>query len=302
MRVAFRSPGENLDAGVSVDHVRFDLDPTCGARIGGKVAEFLEYKRVEAGGLGVAVCIFCEEIAGSRDVREREKGAPHQVGLDRGRRQNMEQDQPGALTCGNLTSKRRARARGLSKCGGKQHDAFASACIHREMSLGSHGNDREVDRAQHLFCHGTEEQLTQLAPAPGSQEHAAGLELPGYGSNLIGGIALAQKRLARDVQPARQVADWLQFASPMLQCAGGIVDRHSRQVGGIRCGRRHYMEKNQARSGLSGLLQGERGQPIKVTQIGGYEQDGWMDPAGHVCGRFGFRFRAWSSIGAGSRS
>ena len=57
--VAFRSPGENLDAGVSVDHVRFDLDPTCGARIGGKVAEFLEYKRVEAGGLGVAVCIFC---------------------------------------------------------------------------------------------------------------------------------------------------------------------------------------------------------------------------------------------------
>jgi hypothetical protein len=71
----------------------------------------------------------------------------------------MEQDQLRSLAGSNLTGKRRARARGLSECGGMEHDAFKTVALHREMSLGTHGNDREVDRAQHLFCHGTKEQL-----------------------------------------------------------------------------------------------------------------------------------------------
>ena len=41
-----------------------------------------------------------------------------------------------------------------------------------EMSLGTHGYDREVNRAQHLFCHRAEEQLAYLAPAPCTEQHA----------------------------------------------------------------------------------------------------------------------------------
>jgi hypothetical protein len=64
------------------------------------------------------------------------------------------------------------------------------------MSLGTHGYDRDVDRAQHLFCHGTEEQLAQLAPAPGSEKNAICLELADSGCNLSRGEPLADYRIA----------------------------------------------------------------------------------------------------------
>ena len=57
----------------------------------------------------------------------------------------------------HFAGKRRARDRGLSESGGVQNNALL--CVHREMSLGTHGNDREIHRAQHLFRHGTEQQL-----------------------------------------------------------------------------------------------------------------------------------------------
>ena len=77
----------------------------------------------------------------------------------------MEKNQLRVLGGRYLAGKRCARARGLSKSGGMEDDALRVPA-HLEMSLGSHGNDREVDRAQHLFRYGTKKQLTQLASAP----------------------------------------------------------------------------------------------------------------------------------------
>ena len=74
---AFGSLGENLDEGVSVDHMGFDLDPVSGACLDGEVAEFLEQERVETGGLDAAVWTFNEEIVWRSDVRGREEGERH---------------------------------------------------------------------------------------------------------------------------------------------------------------------------------------------------------------------------------
>ena len=68
--------------------------------------------------------------------------------------------------------------------------------MHREMSLGSHGDDREVDRAQHLFCHGAEQQLAEPAPAPGPEKNSIRLELPGGGRDLLDGVAFAHQAVA----------------------------------------------------------------------------------------------------------
>ena len=87
-----------------------------------------------------------------------------------------------------------------------QHDTFFAAAFHREMSLGSHGYDREVDRAQHLFCHGTEQHLAKPAPAPGTEKDAIRLKLPGRGLNLLGGVALAHQAVAGDAAAAGSFA------------------------------------------------------------------------------------------------
>ena len=108
----------------------------------------------------------------------------------------MEQNKPGMLAGRDLAGKCRARARGLSECGGVQDDLLPVAAPHREMSLGSHGNDREIDRAQHLFCHGAEEQLADLAPAPGAKKYTICLELSNRGGDLLRGIAFAHHDVA----------------------------------------------------------------------------------------------------------
>src|SRR5271157_3441146 len=122
----------------------------------------------------------------------------------------MEQDQFCSLAGRDLASKRRARARGLSECGGMQHDAFAVAALHREMSLGSHGHDREVDRAQHLFRYGTQKQLAQLAAAPGAEKKAINLELAENGFNLPHGMSFAHQGIANDALMPRQLAPGFQ--------------------------------------------------------------------------------------------
>ena len=98
--------------------------------------------------------------------------------------QHVQQHQLGSLAGRHLASKRRARAGGLSECGGIQDDPFRAVAFRREMSLGTHGNDREIDRAQHLFCHGAEQQLAQPAPAPRAEKNAVRLELADRGGNL----------------------------------------------------------------------------------------------------------------------
>ena len=78
-----------------------------------------------------------------------------------------------------------------------QYDSFrAGAASRLEMSLWSHGDDREVYRAQHLFCHGAEEQLAYLAPAPSSEKDTISLELPSRRDDLMGGMAFANNCVA----------------------------------------------------------------------------------------------------------
>src|SRR5215472_132844 len=89
----------------------------------------------------------------------------------------MHQDEPESLGFCDLVSKCCTRARGLSEGGGVQHDLFPVGASHLEMSLGSHGDDREVYRAQHLLRHGTKEQVANFAPAPGPKKNAIDIEL-----------------------------------------------------------------------------------------------------------------------------
>ena len=131
-----------------------------------------------------------------------------------------------------LAGKRCARTRGLSKSGGVEHDAFFVAAIHREMSLGTHGDDREIDRAQHLFCHGAEQQLAQLAAASCTEEQAACMELAGRGSNLLGGFALANQGIASDVPRRARAHQGLQGFGGEIQGGGWIVIGQSGNIEG----------------------------------------------------------------------
>jgi len=112
-----------------------------------------------------------------------------------------------------------------------QHDTLrAAACnvgFHREMSLGTHGNNREIDRAQHLFCHGTEEQLAQLAPAPAAENDAIRLELADSGGDLVSRNSFAHQGVAVYTLPSRQLAPGLQSFFGKFQSAGRIVVRHA---------------------------------------------------------------------------
>jgi hypothetical protein len=45
------------------------------------------------------------------------------------------------------------------------------------MSLGYHGDDREVDRAQHLFRHGAKEHRARHAPTPDLEKDATHIDL-----------------------------------------------------------------------------------------------------------------------------
>jgi hypothetical protein len=159
-----------------------------------------------------------------------------------------------------------------------EHNAFAGAQLHREMSLGSHGYDREVDRAQHLFCHGTEEQLAELAPAPGTEKEAISLELANSGCNLLYGGPLAHQRIAGDVLLAGQLAPGLQGPGDKVQCAGRIVVWHSGGIGRHGCGWGKHMQENQPRLFLRSLFKGKRHQAVQVAQIGGDEEDGRVSP------------------------
>ncbi len=108
----------------------------------------------------------------------------------------------------------------------------SSPLVHREMSLGSHGNDREVDRAQHLFCHRANEQLAELAPAPCPEQHAVGLKLADGGCNLLCGVALAHQRVATDAAPGGDFTPGPQHLFRDLQSAYSVVVRHSGSIGG----------------------------------------------------------------------
>ena len=138
--IQLRCRGENLNAGIAVDDARFNRN-ACSVL----VARFTREKFQLAEGGGVQ--------------------AEARFGITHGWK-NVQQNEASVLGCGDMAGKHCARARGLSQCGGVQDDLFAVPAAHREMSLGSHGVDREVNRAQHLLCNRTKEKFADLPPAP----------------------------------------------------------------------------------------------------------------------------------------
>ena len=64
------------------------------------------------------------------------------------------------------------------------------------MSLWTHGDDREVYRAQHLFCYGAEEQLAYFAPTPSSEKDTIRFELARSCDDLLCWIAFADNGIA----------------------------------------------------------------------------------------------------------
>ena len=163
-----------------------------------------------------------------------------------------------------------------------QDDTFNDAVgapVHREMSLGSHGNDREVDRAQHLFCNRANEHLAELAPAPCSDQHAVRLKLTDGGCNLIDSLALAHQRVAADAAPGGVFAPGPQHLIRDLQSAGDVVIRHAGGIGVDGRGGRKHMQENEPGLGFTRLFHGERHEMVQIAQVSCDEDSGWMRPA-----------------------
>ena len=90
----------------------------------------------------------------------------------------------------HLAGKYGARAGGLSKFGGVQDDRFAAFAFHREISLGAHGDDREVDRTPHLFASEPKSSLLALPRLRGTQEDSIRLKLASRIPTLLRRVAL----------------------------------------------------------------------------------------------------------------
>ena len=147
------------------------------------------------------------------------------------------------------------------------------------MSLGSHGYDREVNRAQHLFCHRADEQLAYLAPAPCTEQHAIHLKLADSGRNLLSWMPFARQRITAKAPLPGEIAPGPKHLLCDLKGSRGVVIRHARGVGGngLRAGK--HMEHDQSRTGLGRLFQCKRHQVIEIAQVSGNEDGGWMRPA-----------------------
>src|SRR4051812_46667725 len=99
------------------------------------------------------------------------------------------------------------------------------------MSLWSHGDDREVYRAQHLFCYGAEEQLAYFAPAPSSEKDTIRFELASSCDDLLCWIAFADDGVARDLLGAGHVSPWLKSFDGEFDSGCWIVVGHADWVG-----------------------------------------------------------------------
>ena len=120
------------------------------------------------------------------------------------------------------------------------------------MSLGSHGDDREVDRAQHLFCHGADEQPAKLAPAPSSEQHAVRMKLANRGCNLLCGMAFADQGIAANAETGGNFAPGMHHLLRNLQGAAGVVVGHAGGVGSKGRGGGEHVQKNDAGAGIAG--------------------------------------------------
>ena len=121
---------------------------------------------------------------------------------------------------------------------------------HLEMSLWSHGHDREVHRAQHLFCNGAEQQFGYLAAAPGAKNESFCVELAGGGDDLLGGVPFADNRVTGDLLCASGCSPGFEGLDCEVNCACRIVVRHPDGVGSHGCTGAKHVEEDDACIGL----------------------------------------------------
>src|SRR5579859_3386195 len=98
------------------------------------------------------------------------------------------------------------------------------------MSLGSHGNDREVDRAQHLFCNRAKEHLSKPAPAPCAKKDSICVELPCGSLNLLDGMAFAHQSVAPDFLNAGGFAPGTQLSFSKLKRSRWVVEGQPNRI------------------------------------------------------------------------
>ena len=146
------------------------------------------------------------------------------------------------------------------------------------MSLRTHGNDRDIDRAQHLLSYGADEQSAHLAAAPGSKQNAVRVELPGRGENLLGCVPFAHQGVAHHVVSASLLAGCFQRPGGGVQRAYRVVVGHPRNVGGNGLAECNHVEKDQPRSRLRSLIHSERHKAVEIAQVGGDQDHGRMRP------------------------
>ena len=100
-----------------------------------------------------------------------------------------------------------------------QYDSLGAGAAGRlEMSLWSHGDDREVYRAQHLFCHRAEEQLAYLAPAPSPKNETICFELTSRRDDLLSGVAFANDGITGNLLRAGHRSERLDPPGVEISC------------------------------------------------------------------------------------
>src|SRR5579871_3216974 len=125
------------------------------------------------------------------------------------------------------------------------------------MSLGSHGDDREIYRTQHLFCYGTEKQLAYFAPAPSPEKKTMRVKLPCGSDDLLCGRAFADNGVAGDLLPACFNSPRFHGLDREVDSARRIVIGHAGSIGGNSCSRTKDVQQDNARVCLMCLHKGK---------------------------------------------
>ena len=146
------------------------------------------------------------------------------------------------------------------------------------MSLWSHGNDREVYRAQHLFCYGAEEQLAYLAPAPSPEKDTSRLELAGSCDDLLRGLTFANNRIAGDVLSAGPHSPWFQGFDGEVDGGRRVIVGHADRVGGDAGSSTEDVKEDDSCFRLACLQKRKGDQPVQVVEVCRDEDDGGTRP------------------------
>ena len=252
--LAFGRRGQNLNQAVAVDDARFNVDGPGGRGIAAEAVKLFHGLRIEGDALALA---------------------PHFLDVW----QDMEEDQTASSPGGHLAGKHCARAGGLSESGGMQDDGWSISCFLLKMGLWTHGNDRDIDRAQYLFSHGTQLQRALLAQVPGTNQNSVRHKQSYNIGDLLGGIAFAKYCRALQMAPRGGLAPWfegsLRKPDRLFRVVGGLA-RGVVQCSGVGC---KHMEKNQMRAAFGSLLERVGHEPVKVAKVGRDQNDCGIGPS-----------------------